>query len=191
MRMDFWLLLIMFSCTQVRPKEALLELKDDTVILKKINHADSLFAIKENIKMYAKAKNSSSLFEVSSTGAWPDSLDVVYNVCFDKANSVILFKELPIVESGDINLRYSYYLNEDSVYAIKTMVSFFDEDCSEMAIEEITTYFLVNGSIVNKIYSIKDRSGTKLDSLNCSFGELMRFTKYKTLSESPISQINK
>jgi hypothetical protein len=181
----------MFSCTQVRPKEALLELKDDTVILKKINHADSLFAIKENIKMYAKAKNSSSLFEVSSTGAWPDSLDVVYNVCFDKANSVILFKELPIVESGDINLRYSYYLNEDSVYAIKTMVSFFDEDCSEMAIEEITTYFLVNGSIVNKIYSIKDRSGTKLDSLNCSFGELMRFTKYKTLSESPISQINK
>jgi len=181
----------MFSCKQIRHEESLLEVKDSAAFLKKIKSADSLFAIKENIKVYAKAKNSGIIFEVSNTRVWPDSLDVVYNLCADKNNNIILFKELPIVESGDINLEYSYYLNKDSVYAINTFVSFFDEDCSDLAIDEITTYFLMNGSIVNRSYSIKDRTGTKLDSINCSFGELMRFTKYKTLSESPISQIKK
>jgi len=147
---------------------------------------DSVFQQKKGIHVFCKRLNSGEIEQVHG-GHWPDSIDVVYNVCMNEHNVVLLFKEIPRIESGDFSIVNTYYfLDGGNTFAAKSQTTFFDEGCSDGAIQESRTRFYDHdGQTYMTEYSLTDEGGNPLDSSKCGFGDLPDFKMYRNLAETP------
>jgi hypothetical protein len=159
----------------------------DTTARIKMLTIDSVFRRKKGILIFCKRRNSNKLEQVHNE-RWPDSIDIVYNVCMNEFNVALLLKEIPQVESGDFSIIYSYYFSADGkTFATKSQATFFNEDCSDGAISEIrTSFYDHNNQEYMTEYFLKDRHEVSLDSSRCGFGDLPDFRLYKNFVETPV-----
>lgn len=153
----------------------------------RISKTDSLFSLRKNIKLFFKRTHSDSI-EQAYDNKWPDDIEIAYNLCFDNSNKALLLKEIPRIESEDFSIIYNYYfLDNGNTFAIKSQVSFFNEDCSSKAIDETRlNYYNSDSELYYTEYLLKDKNGTQLDSAKCNFGDLPNFSLYKKLTETPL-----
>lgn len=186
------ILSFLFSCSkESRPdkSESPMEKENSSAFVitkERISLLDSLFRLRQNVKVFLKRAQSDSL-EQMQNNTWPDSVEITYNFVMNDSTDLALMKEIPTVESGDFSLIYNYYFLAGNTFAIKSQISFFNEDCSSSALEETRIYYFDDkGESSLREYVLKDKLNVSLDSTDCGFGDLPNFHLYKKFSETPL-----
>ncbi|MDB5126220.1 hypothetical protein [Mucilaginibacter sp.] len=92
---------------------------------------------------------------------WPDAGEGSYNVLKDSSGRIVMIAEIPFSQSGDWYITYTHYFDENgNTYAFRKETNTFDSDVKGGVIyETLVKYYGANLKLLNKTYSLKEKSG--------------------------------
>ncbi|MBC5774051.1 hypothetical protein H8S95_08240 [Pontibacter sp. KCTC 32443] len=173
--------LAVFSCAQkvneVQIKEINLSL-DNKELKKKLYQqkaeTDTLFKNKiEDILVLVKIPGDDKLIEVVNE-EWPEEVEVTYNILKDASGSIIRISESPYSESGDWDIVYSYYFdNNGNAYANERIVSAFNTYCPDgVLIEGVSREIIVklyntNHTLIDSTHKMVDENDVDITVKKC------------------------
>ncbi|GAB3239151.1 hypothetical protein GCM10027346_32180 [Hymenobacter seoulensis] len=124
----------------------------------------------------------------------PATAAVVFRVLRNKQR-LLLATESPVSESGDWNLTYPHYFDQQGrTFAFKRETAFFNSGCTEsVAFKTITHYYNASHREVHKTTTLVDDMGKRLHRTTCVFPYEWPYTYSKTgggfLSRSRIAAL--
>ena len=135
----------------------------DRILFEKRRLDSLLQSKKKNILVYVKVKDTQAPRKVINE-QWPGDIESTYNILKNDMGQVVYFAEFPISESGDWTLELKHYFNKDGkTIVFEKRISFFNEDCAEGAITEVSTdLFANNFKLHATIKSLQDSKGNSL-----------------------------
>lgn len=194
------LLLYSFGCSGGKKDNSIQTPESDTLIStssirnhsnvealrQKLLSNDSLFELGVGIKLFAM--HNGTVVSVNDEHNWPKEATIIFNVLLNDSDQPVLLKEVPISDSGDIDLVYTYYFDElGNTQIISAIISLFDESCSNGVITEKRTFYYLDGTLIHSDYNVSDEEGNILNKERCGYLELPLFGDYKKFADSPVN----
>ena len=113
----------------------------------------------------------------------PVSFYASYNLIRNKTGQIIYIADYPASQSGDWNLIYLNYFDENgNLIAFIRKFSFFNGGCAEIVHEESHYYYNLKHDLIKKTYEIKDGDEKPLIYKDCDI-ERYDYKIYNTLTE--------
>lgn len=144
-----------------------------SILLNKLRYqkreSDTLFSRSTNkLIVFAKITGKEKPVEIKN-GDFPENVEVSYNLLKDKSGNTVLIKEFPFSESGDWDISYTHYFDENgNTYAFQRKTKFFDSTCTEdVAVETIVQFYSNNFQLLDKSYKLLDDKNRKLEKDKC------------------------
>jgi hypothetical protein len=117
---------------------------------------------------------------------WPDEIEYTYNIVKDKGGKIIYILQTPFSESGDWDISYKHYFDEDGhVFAFYRVESIFDDNVKGGVIRNtVLKYYNKDFKIVKQNNRLEDTKGAlvKANKNNFNFRDY-NYTIYKNLAE--------
>ncbi len=107
-----------------------------------------------------------------------------YNLVRNNTGQIIYIAEYPASESGDWNLIYESYFNENgNLIVFIRGCSFFNGVCAEIVHEKSEYYYNLKHELIKKTYEITDGNKNPLNYKDCVFNYRYDYKIYNTLTE--------
>lgn len=92
----------------------------------------------------------------------PDSIVITYIMLRDRADNIRLISEFPVNETGDWEIQYDHYFDEEGqTFAFVRKTNFFNSGCSEELVDEqIEEYYGPEFNRLERFYSLRDSKNT-------------------------------
>ena len=135
----------------------------------KKRNIDTLFA--QNTKkliVLVKLADQDELAIVNN-GDFPENVETTFNILKDSLGHIIRISEFPFSESGDWDITFSHYYDENGkTFAFERKTNFFNSVCTDgVAFETKTEFYDINFKSINKIYNLIDEKKQDLRNKNC------------------------
>jgi hypothetical protein len=146
---------------------------------------DSIYKFaKSDIEFYVQNDSGKVIKRVVNFDNISESIYSVFNIIRSRENNIIMIVENPYSISGDWNIAYiSYYDNNGNIIAFVRYSNFFNGVCAEIVKEESTYFYDKEQTLVKKTYEIKDNEGNNLDYRECVFNYGYNYRIYKSLKD--------
>jgi hypothetical protein len=117
---------------------------------------------------------------------WPEEIEYTYNILKNPAGKIVLIAQVPFSESGDWNIVYKHYFDEDgNVYAFSKEESIFNDNVKGGVVRNmLVNYYdkkFKNIAQTDRLTD-KDNKSIKGDKSNYDFRDY-KYDIYKTLNE--------
>ena len=163
----------------------------DSLVLKKssldkaFHRASSLN--KRQILVWAKVRGKVNAIRIKD-GKWPTNIEYSYNIIKDTINQATLVVASPYSESGDWDIDYIYYFNNDGkLFSFERRTGFFNSECTtddDAAHETITYFYNSEFKQIKKLYKLQDSKGKNLVKSKCVLNyDFKGYKIYKTLND--------
>jgi hypothetical protein len=117
---------------------------------------------------------------------WPDEIEYTFNILKDHSGKIIFIAQMPYSESGDSNIEYRHYFDEQGkTYAFSGKESIFDDNVKGGVVRQtLLKYFDVNSKTINEVYRLTDVNNKELKTNvnKIDFSDDV-FTIYKDLND--------
>lgn len=142
---------------------------------------DSLANNTNSLIVYAKVPNSKNLVAIKN-GKFPDAVETSYNLLKNKDGKVIYIFESPFSESGDWDIAYRSYFNQDGqLFAFERKAGFFNSECTDDAAHEtLIKYYNKDFSVTDSTYTLTDDNKKPLVKSKCVFNYDYPYKVYPT-----------
>jgi hypothetical protein len=117
---------------------------------------------------------------------WPDEIEYTYNILKDHSGNIIFIAQTPYSESGDSNIEYRHYFDEQGkTYAFSGKESIFDDNVKGGVVRQmLLKYFDINSKTINEVYKLMDVNNKelKVNANKVNFSDDV-FTIYNNLKD--------
>ncbi|MBB6611330.1 hypothetical protein H7F15_09800 [Pontibacter sp. Tf4] len=135
---------------------------------------DTLFSKNlDEVKVLVKVKDTNKPVEVFNE-AWPEEIEETYNILKDASGRIIRISESPYSESGDWDIVYSYYFDENGdTYAYERKISAFNTFCPDGGIiedvsqETVVKLYGLNHALIDSTYKMVDQNAVDITASKC------------------------
>ena len=138
----------------------------------------------KEIILLAKVPGKKKLIHVLN-GKWPDEVEYSYNILKDKSGHIIFIMESPFSESGDWDIEYHHYFDENGkTYAFSREESIFTNIQGGIIRKLLLKFYDNNFNAINtteKFMDVKFKT-IKIKKEQYDFNDF-RYNIYKNLSE--------
>jgi hypothetical protein len=136
------------------------------------------------IELFLQLEQDGLIDKVQNFNNVPESLYASYNIIKGKSGHIVYIAEYPFSESGDWNLIYENYFDENgNLLAFVRKCSFFNSECAEIVHEKSEYYCNTKHELIKKTFDIKDGKNKTLDFKKCVFNYRFEYKSYLTLSD--------
>lgn len=136
------------------------------------------------LELYLQLDKEELIKRVPNYDDTPESFYASYNLIRNKTGQIIYIAEYPASESGDWNLIYENYFDENgNLIAFIRKCSFFNGECAEIVHEKSEYYYNLKHDLIKKTYEITDGDKKPLNYKDCVFNYRYDYKIYKTLTE--------
>ena len=135
-------------------------------------------------RVWVKVKGKKSPFVVYKK-KWPNNIEYTFNVLSDTLNKATLVFASPTSESGDWDIAYVHYFDENGrIIAFERRTGFFNSECTdEAAHETVCCYYDPAFKEILRTYKLTDNNGKNLVKTKCVFNyDFNDYKIYKNLS---------
>jgi hypothetical protein len=138
----------------------------------------------DNLIVLVQVKDKADLQQVVNR-KWPANIDITYNILKDETGRIIYIGEFPTSESGDWSLALKHYFGDDGkLIAFEKSLSYFNEDCTDGAVnEQIIELYDNNFNIIKTEATLTDNDGKKLKEAECGHGYDWPIDKRRSVEE--------
>ncbi len=136
------------------------------------------------IELYIQIDENGTIKRVSNYNNSTESFYASYNIIRNKSGEIIYIQESPSSESGDWNLDYdSYFDDNGNLIAFVRTCSFFSGENDEIIRERSQYFYDSKYNLIKKTYEIKDKNNKPLDVKKCTIEYRFSYTIYTTSKE--------
>ncbi len=135
------------------------------------------------LQLFAQVGEDGRLVPVKDTLSWPKELDASINVLRDDGGRVRLLYESPLSQSGDWQIEYLHYFDEQGRLMLFERASGFFNGCpGGFAHERTRRFYAPSGQLLEQTYELKNGEGAPIDSSACAFPYRMPYTIHPSWS---------
>jgi len=125
--------------------------------------------------VFVKVPGKKNLIRVKNE-KWPDEIEYTYNILKNSSGKIIFVAQIPYSESGDWNIEYKHYFDEQgNTYAFYREESIFGDVKGGVLRKILLNYYDHNFNNINQVNSLTDKD-YKLIKVN---KDLYDFRDYK------------
>jgi hypothetical protein len=136
------------------------------------------------IELYLQNDKNGLINRVINFDNFLESFYASYNIIRNELGNVIYIAEFPYSESGDWDLAYeNYFDNNGNLIVFIRKCSFFNGICAEIVNEKSEYFYDLNHELIKKTYEITDENKKTLDYKKCVFNYQHDYMQYLTLEE--------
>jgi hypothetical protein len=176
------------SSSQVRQKP-INELTSTEEIIPQLKNKkariDTLMAHKElRLEVLVKEPNKGKLTLVKNE-QWPEEIETTYNIWENAEGQVIVVGEYPLSESGDWDIEYLHYFdNNGKIFSFERNTNFFNSICTEgVAYESLVEFYNSDFIRINSTTSLVDEARKNLKKEDCVMNYDFPYSINKNLKE--------
>lgn len=136
------------------------------------------------IELYIQIDENGPIKRVPNYNNSPESYNASYNIIRNKSGEIIYILESPASESGDWNIDYeSYFDDNGNLVAFIRTCSFFSGENDDVIRERSQYFYDSKQNLIKKTYEIKDINNKPLDYKKYTIDYRFSYTKYTTLKQ--------